>query len=83
MTERFGGRRAVVDGKISQLRAIAERVEEDLLAARHLIEGILDSVRESEQAYSEPWKEWLTSAASCHDELVRLANAVDRASARN
>jgi hypothetical protein len=33
-------------------------------------------VRETEAAYSQPWKEWLAGAAACHDELVRLANAV-------
>ncbi len=80
MTQRFGGRQAVLDEKVSQLRAITERVEEDLLAARHLIEGILDSLEGSEQAYSQPWQEWLNSAAACHDDLVRLADAVDRAS---
>ncbi len=81
MTQRTGPRETSLDEKVSQLRAIAERVEEDLLAARTLIEGILAGMRESEEAYSQPWKEWLTGAAACHDELVRLANAVATASA--
>jgi hypothetical protein len=80
VSQRTGPREASLDEKVSQLRAIAERVEEDLLAARHLVEGILESVRETEAAYSQPWKEWLTGAAACHDELVRLANAVATAS---
>jgi hypothetical protein len=76
VSQRTGPREASQDEKVSQLRAIAERVEEDLLAARHLIEGILEGMREREAAYAQPWKEWLSGAAACHDELVRLANAV-------
>lgn len=76
MSKGLGHRETSLDEKVSQLRAIAERVEEDLLAARQLVEGILASVRETEAAYSQPWNEWLAGAAACHDELVRLANAV-------
>jgi len=77
-----GGRQAELDQKVSQIRAIAERVEEDLLAARRLVEGILASESASAQACSRPWQEWLRSAAACHDELVTLANAMDREGAR-
>ena len=79
MTQRIGAREASLDEKVSQLRAIAERVEEDLLAAQHLVEGILAGCKDSEAAYSQPWKEWLAGAKACHDDLVRLADAVDTA----
>jgi hypothetical protein len=79
VSQRISAREASLDEKVSQLRAIAERVEEDLLAARHLVEGILAGCPESEATYSQPWTEWLAGAKACHDQLVRLADAVDSA----
>ncbi len=64
--------------RAGEIRSIAEQIHEQLTQAESRVDQLLSGwVGAASTSFSGVWQDWHTSAQRCHDDLMKIADAMD------